>query len=139
MEYTNALKIHKNWLLKKIPWTELFQVQESFIWYLDYDNKQWQVIVPEWFETNFWSIPRFMRPFINRTKYIAYILHDYLWSKDSEIIYWNIVFSPTFMESNQILRDAMSVEWAGFFERYIIYIWLWYTIFPYIHYMKCKK
>ena len=139
MKYTSALKIHKNWLLRKIPWTDLFEVQESFIFYLDHKNKQGKITIPKGFKTNFWSIPRLFRPFLNRTKYIAYILHDYLWSKKAVIRFWKESIAPAFKQSNEILKEAMEVEWSNIIERNLVYLWLQYSWFPYYHYLNCIK
>ena len=50
----NKLRLGKNGLLQKRLYSNLWEVQEEFIWYLDYDNKDaWHVIIPKWFCTNF--------------------------------------------------------------------------------------
>ena len=82
MKFTIAMK--KNWLLKKLPRTDLFEVREEFNWWVDYDNKLNNIMVPKWFKTNFWSIQRTLRVFFSPTKYISYILHDWL--------YYNSIF-----------------------------------------------
>ena len=114
LKYTDAVKVQKNGLLQKVKHSDYFIVQQEFIWWLDYENKKWKITIPKFFMTDMWSIPHIFRPFINRNKYIAYILHDYLYDTKQ--------YSKTF--SDQILRDAMKVEWAWFFERNIVYSWL---------------
>ena len=119
MKFTIAMK--KNWLLKKLPRTDLFEVREEFSWWVDYDNKLNNIMVPKWFKTNFWSIPRTLRVFFSPTKYISYILHDWL--------YYNSIFF-TRKEADKILLEALNVEWASKIEKFFIYsgvrIFGWY-------------
>lgn len=125
MKYTQAVRIHKNWLLKKISSTE-WEVMEEFIWYIDFDSKNTYVIVPKGFITNFWSIPRIMQSIFQPTKYLWYVLHDRLYDKDWEIIYedkyemGNVNY--TRKEADKILLESSKVEWAWFIERYCIYL-----------------
>jgi len=114
MKFTIA-KTH-NWLLKKIPNSSDFKVVEEFYWYIDYNIKEIKIIVPEGFKTNFGSIPRFLWIFFDKTKYISYILHDYLYSKN-----WDNV---TRKWADLILLEALNVEWASFMERVSIYFWV---------------
>ena len=112
LKFTIAMK--KNGLLEKLSNSDDFLVMRSFVWYLDYETKKFKIIVPKWFLTDLWSIPHFMRPFLNRNKYISYVLHDYLYeTKDTPKI-----------TADLILREAMKVEWAWFLERNIVFIWL---------------
>lgn len=69
-----------NGTLRKIPGTDRWVVQEPFVWYVDYVNKSKAIIVPAGFGTDFGSIPRILHPILSPTRYIAYILHDYLYT-----------------------------------------------------------
>ena len=90
MKYTQAVKLHKNWLLKKIS-HDTWEVQEEFVWLIHYENSGYFVRVPKGFQTNFGSIPRLLRVFFNPTKYLAYVLHDFLYGKDGAIIHDNYI------------------------------------------------
>ena len=68
-------RVYRNWDLKKIPWTNYFIITSPFVWSCD----EYIIRVDKWFITDFWSIPSIFFNF-NRTKYISYILHDYLYS-----------------------------------------------------------
>lgn len=124
MRYTDAIKLDKNWYLRKEQ-GELFEIVEEFFWYLDYEKKNPIVIVPKGFQTNFWSIPKILRPIFNPVKYISFILHDYLYTKDAVIIYQDddeyseVKYNRK--EADLILRNGLKVEGAWFFERNMIY------------------
>ena len=79
MRFTQAIELHQNWQLQKQLNSRWWVVKEKFIWFIDFENKTESVIVPKGFITNFWSIPKFMRWFIDYTS-LSYILHDYLYS-----------------------------------------------------------
>lgn len=42
-----------NGTLRKIPGTDRWVVQEPFVWYIDYENKERAIIVPAGFGTDF--------------------------------------------------------------------------------------
>ena len=127
MKYTNAIKLGQNWLLKKLPNTNYFEVSQPFYWFIDYKTKKEMVSIVEWFRTNFWSIPKPLRIFFNPTKYISYILHDFLYSE-----FWTIYETShawieikyTRKEADLILLETLHLEWANILERYLIYIWV---------------
>ena len=124
MKFTIAMK--QNWLVKHIPKSKYWIVEDSFIWYVDYKNKEWKIEVPKWFKTDFGSIPFFLRCFLNPTKYISYIAHDWCYSK------LNLQYNK--IESDLILLEALEVEWASFIERYFIFMWV--SIFWWIVWLK---
>lgn len=62
--------------LRKISWTKFFEVDEPFT----FETSMWNIIIQTWFRTDFWSIPQVLWFFFNPTKYVAYILHDYLYT-----------------------------------------------------------
>ena len=127
LRYTIAITLWQNWLLEKIPCSRNWKVQKEFVWYIDYEQK-WtkyikysseivvlnRIIVPKWFKTDFGSIPQFLWICFDKTKYISYILHDYLISKTK---IERIV-------CDRVLIDAMKLEWAWSTERFFIYIWV---------------
>ena len=116
MKFTLAIKLWHNWLVKKEPNTDYWIIKEEFWWYIDYADKKEKIVVPVWFRTNFWSIPRLLRIFFNPTKYISYLLHDLLYSKANQLY--------TRKQSDKILLEALHVEWAGFIEKTLVYIWV---------------
>ena len=135
LRYTEAIN-KKNWLLEKISFRD-FKVSTPFEWLLDYSSSSVYVEIKEWFITNFGSIPRLLRIFLDPTKYIAYILHDYLYSKDARILIiyeneWDIR-EYSRKEADIILREAIKVEQRKyryykilspilFLERWAIYL-----------------
>lgn len=135
MKYTDAVQLGQNGLLQKLQ-GEIFEVREEFFWYLDYQKKNPFVIVPEGFQTNFGSIPRIMRVFFTPTKYLGYILHDYLYSWSWKIIYQDddeySEVQYTRKEADLILRNCLKVEGAWFLERNMIYLWV--RIWWFLHY-----
>lgn len=135
MRYTEAIQLGQNWLLQKLQ-GEIFEVKQDFFWFLDYEKHNPIVTVPKGFQTNFWSIPRIMRVFFTPTKYLAYILHDYLYSW-----LWKIIYEDDFeisevqynrKEADLILRNCLKVEGAWFLERNMIYLGV--RIWWFLHY-----
>ena len=113
MKYTKAVLILENWYLLKKSWTNDWLVMKPFVWFLDYENRTWKIQVPLGFRTDFGSIPQIFWIFFNPTRYVAYILHDYLYS-------WMTHYSRK--EADIILYQALKVEWMWFLKRYIIYL-----------------
>ena len=135
MKFTKAVTLKKNGLLKKLPNSDLFEVREEFIYYLDYSTKKEYVVIPRWFRTNFWSIPRLLRFFFNPVQYISYLLHDYWYSKNAFISIWEYEARDfTRKEADMILLEALNVEWAWWFEKFCIYFWL--RIFGWLNFKK---
>jgi len=95
-----------NGTLRKIPGSNRWVVQEPFVWYVDYLNKSQAIIVPAGFGTDFWSIPMILHPILSPTKYIAYILHDYLYT------FWSSL-GISRKEADLILAEALMVEWMS--------------------------
>ena len=92
-----------NGTLRKIPGTDRWVVQEAFVWYIDYENKERAIIVPAGFGTDFGSIPRILHPILSPTKYIAYILHDYLYTFAEAL-------AISQKEADAILKEALRAE-----------------------------
>jgi hypothetical protein len=125
MKFTHAVKLKKNGLLQKIPASKYFVVQDEFEWYLSHDEREKCVVVEKGFKTDFGSIPMLFQFVFSPTRYVAYILHDRLYKKDSWIhVKGNPggIFSPTRKISDQILREALKVEGMSFLGRWIVYI-----------------
>ena len=122
MKFTKAVSLNQEWSLIKRIGTNTFIVDNRFQWWLDYDNKKDRVIVETWFETDFGSIPRLLWIFFNPTRYIAYILHDKLYS-DKYITQedWTKRYI-TREEADQILFRALLVEWCSETEARFVYI-----------------
>lgn len=114
MKYTHAVKLWQNWLLRKIPGTDMFEVVEEFVWYIDRMNKTNPIVIKPWFITDFWSIPRYMWWYLDKTKFIAYILHDFL--------YKNWLLNRYTCDS--ILIEAMDIEWANTSEKILVFLWV---------------
>jgi len=144
MRYSQAI-LNKNWLLQKIPWTDYWEVKKEFVWYVNYETKLSFIIIPEWFKTDFWSVPKFLQNIFSPTKYVWYILHDYLYSKDSKILISNtwdsfdeeisklrvtfdtnskeqLFATPNRCFADKTLRESIKVEWSWFLERNLVYL-----------------
>lgn len=121
MKFTDAkrkINLEKNGLLQKIPWSKNFITKSEFFWLVDYDHEfSEKIIVPKNFVTDFGSIPRFLWIFFDKTRFVSYILHDFLYSKK---YCWNL----NRKESDKILKEALKVEWMGFFKRNLVYFWV---------------
>ena len=104
-----------NGTLRKIPGTDRWVVQEPFVWYVDYVNKNKAIIVPAGFETDFGSIPKILNPIFSSTEYISYILHDYLYT------FWHQL-GVTRKEADQILLESLRVEGMSKVKSMIIYL-----------------
>lgn len=121
MKFTMAMQ--HNWLLKKLN-KKTWQIEEEFIWYINYKDKKEYVVVPKWFQTDLWSIPKFMRWFIDYT-YISYILHDYLYEQwIISLVDTDIKLTATKTHADIILREALKVEWMWFIRRWIVFLWV---------------
>jgi len=143
MKFTQAI-LKKNWLVQKIPCTALREIKEEFVRYINYETKLSYVIVPKGFKTNFWSIPKIVQNIFCPTKYLWYVLHDMLYSLDAKIIISSIdkfdqeikklkisfnkkdknelTVYPSRKIADEILREAIKIEWGGFIERNLIYV-----------------
>lgn len=105
-----ALEI--NGTLRKIQGVRRFVVQEYFEWKIDYfDDTKWRVIIPAWFATNFGSIPRFLTWIYDPCEYLAYVLHDYLYS-DIAVVIMNDSTTRAISreEADAILFESIQVE-----------------------------
>ena len=133
LKFTSAISLKQNWLLQKVPNSDLWRVKKEFVWYLNYQDKKEYVVVPRWFISNFGSIPKPLRIFFNPTRYISYLLHDYTYSKNSFICVWDFrAREPTRKEADYILLEALNIEGAWTIEKLIVYIWVrrfWFLFF----------
>ena len=124
MKFTEAKVLNfQNGLLQKKEWTDdTFVVMSDFIFYIDYGTKKEYVKVEKWFETNFWSIPIFIKPFLNPTAYISYIMHDYLYSIEAKIHTneWED-YAPTRQLADELLREWIKIEWWTLLIRTCVY------------------
>ena len=134
MKFTKAIELKNNWLLKKIN-NKWWKIEDQFIWYIDYQDKEECVIVPEWFITNFWSIPKILRGFLDFTS-LWYILHDYLYAKEWKLLLTDseIQVPITRSYADMVLRDALKVEWIWFIKRWLV--WIWVRLFWFLFYKK---
>ena len=127
MKYTTAAKLNQEGSLIKKSWTNLWKVKEPFEWQIEYkDARYGSIIVPEGFETDFGSIPQILWWFFNPTKYLAYILHDYLYEKRGEIkiklFDCSALLVHTRKQCDKILLEALKAEKCSFIKRWLIYL-----------------
>ncbi|RKW24052.1 DUF1353 domain-containing protein [Candidatus Gracilibacteria bacterium] len=88
-------------------------VMKPFVWFLDYNNRKGKIEVPLGFITDFGSIPQLLWIFFNPTKFVSYILHDYLYSNPGLL---------TRKECDIILIEALKIEGMGLLKRILIYL-----------------
>ncbi len=124
MKYTQAVTLLQNWtLIKKIN-SDFFMVEEEFIWYINYEEQTEKIIIPKWFMTDLGSIPPLFRPFFNRNKYVAYILHDYLYHKKH--------FHRKL--ADKIFFEALRVEKCPYIKAVLMYVAV--RMFGWLHIKK---
>ena len=110
MKFTDAIQLAQNGSVQKISGTDFWEVDMTFIWWIDYSTKSKYVEVKKGFRTDFGSVPRFLWWLFNPTEWLAYILHDDLYknhrifAKNGEIIMINRE------QADQILYRALLVE-----------------------------
>ena len=120
----NRITLEEEWTLKKVSWTKFFKVQSQYVFHLYNNNSLIATItVPEWFLTDFGSIPSIFF-FFDKTRYISYILHDYLYS-----LLWNVVFKDKIRwvsrrEADFILNLWLKSEWMNTIWTTIVDLWL---------------
>ena len=125
-KFTTALA--NNGTLRKINSTNRWVVQEPFVWYIDYyDHSKWEVVIPAGYGTDFGTIPRILRPIFNPTAHLAYVLHDYIYEKDSD---GNHRFSRE--DADVILFQALRAE--GMNIVWALFVWLGVRAFGWFYY-----
>lgn len=121
MKYTQAVILHNAGSLFKEIGTMYWIVDREFEWWINYNTQIEKVIVESWFRTNLGSIPRFFWLFFNPTEYISYCLHDKLYT-DHYVEHINgTEWAITRKEADNILYEALLVEWCGKLKALCIY------------------
>ena len=106
--------------LRKISGTNYWEVSEPFVWWLDYeDHSKWCIIVTKGFRTDLWSVPRILWSVFNPTEWLAFVLHDYLYS--IKMIEWEEIERKT---ADLIMREALVAEWCKNPELFCLYYWV---------------
>jgi len=118
IKFTSAVALNRHGTVLKKSGTRQWTVAQPFEWYLTYltlsNGKKWRYdrITVGWgFETDFGSIPRVFWIFFNPTKWVAYILHDYLY--EMRWVYideFGKIKRVSRREADRILREALIVE-----------------------------
>lgn len=113
------VQLLKEWTLMKVLGTpNLFRVVEPFVW--EVDNQL--ILIPTWFETNFGSIPRILTFIFIPTKYLVYILHDFLYT----------YHHMSRINADRVMRLWILDEGGYRIEAYFIYLWVrigWWGIY----------
>jgi len=118
------ITIIKNWSLKKVIWTKYFEVLDNYIFELLFYWETYTINIPVWFITDFWSIPNIFFNF-DKTKYISYIMHDYLYS-----LIWKITKEKwvelvyTRRMADDMLEYWLKHEWMIYPWRKLVSLWL---------------
>lgn len=107
-------------MFTKLNNTNKWKLDEDLIFhYWKYDIK-----VPKWFITDFWSIPRILWVILNPTEYTAFVLHDYLYTK------WTKYTKQT---ADTLLYYFLKKQGASYFYILLIKLWL---VFWFLFYNK---
>lgn len=126
MKYSKAISLHKNWTLTKNIGSDLWTVESGFIWYLCYLKKEYYIEVEHGFKTDFGSIPRILWIFFDKTKYVSYILHDWLYNRPYvEMKTWGNAYRGKMITRKQcdlILIEWMYLEGANKLEIGLVYL-----------------
>ncbi len=118
------MKRLKDWTIKKIGWTNLFEVVNPFCWLIDYEDKDgWMIIAEKGFRTNYGSIPAIFRIFFDPTRYNSFVIHDKMYWNKMKYHKGNKEFVIlTRKEADIILLEGLEYEGAWFFEKAFIYM-----------------
>lgn len=120
-KFTTALK--NNGTLRKVNWTNEWIVEDPFVWYIDYlDHSKWEIVIQKGYKTDFWTIPRILRPIFNPTAHLAYVLHDY--------VYEYKTYSRK--DSDLIMAQALIAEWMNRIG--VFFVWIGVRLFGWIYY-----
>jgi len=156
-KYTKAINLWLNWLLQKIPCKNKWIVKKWFVWFIDYEQQDKrkaivntevfpnEIEVPIWFITDLWTIPGIGRLLIRADKFIAFILHDYILSREFRKLHpylLKLTYSEHRAICDRILLEALDVEKAKVWEKILIYSWIRifaYWIFVCNYFIKMKN
>lgn len=99
-------------------------MQEYFEWLINFsDHSQGRIIVPAGFATNFGSIPRLLTLVYDPCEYLAYVLHDYLYSNIAVVTMIDgTTRAVTREEADNILFEAIQVEGMNKILAYPVYL-----------------
>lgn len=135
-KYKMKVKILINWNLQKIIWTKYFIVTSEYSFLLIIYWKKYSVKVPKGFITDFWSIPSIFF-FFDKSKYVSYILHDFLYS-----LIWEIKSIQWIFKYNQSLADEILIAWLDtewMNETWRVLVCIWLMIWWKYNYKKVSK
>lgn len=113
----------KNWSFKKITWTKYFIITEAFLWLIEINWQKYISRVPKNFITDFWSIPAIFW-FFDKSKYVTYILHDFLYSFIWEITSIRWIYKYDRTTADDILMNWLKQEWMIDLWANIVRIWV---------------
>lgn len=103
-------------------WSDYWITLEEYV----IPNCYWIIIIPEWFITDFWSIPKvfwWIAHPLEYPYYEAFIMHDYLYSclswcnrKDCDIMLFKKVEETSFIRA-LLFYIAVRIFWKHNFKR----------------------
>lgn len=130
------IKVLQNWTYQNIIWTKYFIIKIAYIFLITINWKNYIINVPEWFITDLWSIPPIIF-FYDKSRYISYILHDYLYSLIGKIIniYWELAYDQKL--ADKILNIWLWVE--GMSKKWRVWVCIWLKIWWRFNYKKWNK
>lgn len=131
-KFTQAVTELEWWTFYKKSWTKYWFTAMPFSWYLNYEDKEGRITVPENFKTDFGSIPFFLLWAFNPTAYVSYVLHDYLYhTRGRYVNEHGITITLTRKEADDIMQEALIVEWCSKVSAY--FQWLGVRLFWWIN------
>ena len=136
------VRIKQDWMLSKVSWTDFWIVWKPYIFEITFKWKEYEIVIDDifvliWFNTDFWSIPVLLWFILKPSKWISYILHDYLynncWFYDTG---WHHI--PLSKEQcDSILCLGMKEEWAWIWERGLVHLGL--SIWGFVAWERCMN
>lgn len=117
------IKIIQNWTYQKIIWTKYFIIDKPYLVEVKIYWINYTIFIHKWFITDLGSIPPIFF-FFDKSRYIFYIVHDYLYSLVWKIvnIYWKLKYNQNFADN--ILFEWLKVEWMNATWRNLVLKWL---------------
>lgn len=121
-KYTSAVSLYAEGTLAKKSGTRMWTVCTPFVWFLDYENKKGAIVVPVGFEFDFGSIPQPLRWGFDPTRYLAYLLHDYMYSLLKEARHDRTLYKNKRKEADDALYDALRVEGMPMIKAWLVWV-----------------
>ncbi len=126
IKYSHLVK--NRWECIEYVWQNLWRTKEAILYWLDYKRQNEYIIIQEWFEFDFNSVPCFGMCIVWKDEFMIAIIHDYLYWLDWKInIFDKRKLSPFFYKTmtwfwfkketgeylyNRKMADKIWLNWA---------------------------